>query len=102
MASIVIWAVILVCMAVSLAISFWAGRRFISLWPKLAFFAIASVVGIILYPTLAGLSVGFAIGHLSAHYHAMRDNLWIACFAVVAVSSFGVWGLPKMMANKSN
>jgi hypothetical protein len=100
MADIVIWAVILVCMAVSMMISFWAGRRFAGFWPKLVFFFIASVVGIVLYPILGGLSVGFASGQLSAHYHAMRDNAWIAYLGVVAISLFGVWVLTKMIAPK--
>jgi hypothetical protein len=83
-----------------MVISFWAGRRFKSFWPKLLFFFIASVVGIVLYPILSGLSVGFASGQLSAHYHAMRDFGWIAYMGVIAISLFGMWVLPKMIAPK--
>jgi hypothetical protein len=81
-------------------ISFWAGRRFTGLWAKLAFFLIASIVGLVLYPVLSGLSVVFATGQLSAHYHAMRDYGWIAYAGIVAISLFGTWGLPRMMAKK--
>jgi len=45
MANIVILTVILVCLAISLAISFWAGRRFAGFLPKLAFFLIALLSG---------------------------------------------------------
>jgi hypothetical protein len=69
-------------MAVSMVISFWAGRRFTGFWQKLIFFFIASVVGIVLYPILGGLSVGFAY------------------LGVVAISLFGAWVLPKMIAPK--
>jgi tryptophan-rich sensory protein len=103
MADIIIWAVIFVCMAVSMVISFWAGRRFIGFWPKLCFFFISSVVGIVLCPILSGLSVGFAAGQTHLHYLAMRGNTLTAIGGIVAIAWFGTWGLPKMIsARKSN
>jgi hypothetical protein len=102
MADIIILGVTFVCMAVSMLISFWGGRRFTRFRAKLAFFLIASIVGMALYPILGGLSAGFAGGQLSAYYHAMRDDGWIAYLGVVAISLFGAWVLPKMMAGRSN
>lgn len=103
MANIIIWGVMFVCMTVSMAISFWAGRRFIGFWPKLGFSFIASFVGIVLYPILSGLSIGFVPGQTHLHYLAMRANLWPAIGSVVAMAWFGAWRLPKIIAaRKSN
>ena len=93
---VVIWVVILLCFAISLAISSWAGRRFTGVWPRLGFFLIACAVGVALYPVLSGLSIGFAQGQLSEHYNAMRDNKTIAMLGVVAISLFGTWVLPRI------
>jgi tryptophan-rich sensory protein len=100
MSSAVIWVVILVCMAISLAISSWAGRRFAGHWPRLAFFVIACAVGAFLYPVLSGLSIGFAAGQLSQHYHAFRDGKLIAIVGIISISLFGAWVLPVVTASR--
>jgi hypothetical protein len=100
MGSTVIWVVILVCMAISLAISSWAGRRFAGHWPRLGFVVIACVVGACLYPVLSGLSIGFSVGHLSQHYHAFRDGKLIAMVGIILISLFGAWVLPVITASR--
>jgi len=100
MSNAVIWVVILVCMAISLAISSWAGRKFAGNWPRLGLFLIACIVGAFLYPVLGGLSIGFAEGHLSQHYHAFRDGKLIAVVGIISISFFGAWVLPVITASR--
>jgi hypothetical protein len=87
-------------MTISLAISSWAGRRFAGHWPRVGFFLIACIVGAFLYPVLGGLSIGFAEGHLSQHYHAFREGKLIAIVGIISISLFGAWMLPVITASR--
>jgi len=71
-----VWAAAAACMTVSLSISFWAGRRFETFWPKFVFFLIASVIGIFLFPFFGGLWEGAAPQQEHLIDPAFRKQIW--------------------------
>jgi len=87
-------------MAVSMAISFWAGLKFKSFWPKVVFFLIATVIGSILYPLLTAGWFGFKLTPTDPQYLAMRAQMIPAFVGVVVMAYFGAWRLPKKLAER--
>ncbi len=95
-----VWTATAACMTVSLSISFWAGRRFETFWPKFAFFLIASVIGFfsfLIFTTLWGVAAPQQV-HLMAP--AIRNQTWAVIGGVVAMAYFGAWRLPEMIDSR--
>src|SRR5438132_6578824 len=94
-----VWAATTACMVVSLSISFWAGRRFESFWPKIVFFLIASIAGIFLFLFSAGIWAGTAPAQEHLIYLAFRKQFWVAVGGVVAMAYVGAWRLPRIISD---
>ena len=95
-----VWAATAVCMAVSLSISFWAGRRFETFWPKFVFFLIASGVAIFLFPFFGGLWEGAEPQQEHSIDHAFRKQIWAVIGGVVAMAYFGAWRLQEIIDSR--
>jgi len=92
-----VWAAAAACMIVSLCISFWAGHRYKTFWPKFAFFLIASAIGIFLFPLFAGLWEGAVPQQEHLIDPAFRKQLWAVIGGVVAMAYFGTWRLQEII-----
>lgn len=95
-----VWTATVVCMTVSLSISFWAGRRFETFWPKFVFFLIASVVGIFLFPFFGGLWAGTAPQQEHLIDPPFRKQIWAVIGGVVAMAYFGAWRLQEIIDSR--
>jgi hypothetical protein len=95
-----VWAATAICMTVSLSISFWAGRRFETFWPKFVFFLIASVIGIFLFPFFGGLWAGAAPQQEHLIDPAFRKQIWTVIGGVVAMAYFGAWRLHEIIDSR--
>jgi hypothetical protein len=95
-----VWAAAAACMTVSLSISFWAGRRFETFWPKFVFFLIASVIGIFLFPFFGGLWEGAAPQQEHLIDPAFRKQIWAVIGCVVAIAYFGAWRLQEIIDSR--
>ena len=95
-----VWTATVVCMTVSLSISFWAGHRFKTFWPKFAFFLIACVIGIFLFPLFGGLWAGTAPQQEPLIDPAFRKQFWTVIGGVVAMAYFGAWRLQKIIDSR--
>jgi hypothetical protein len=66
-------------MTVSLSISFWAGRRYKTFWPKFVFFLIAFVIAI---------------------FCSRFKQFWAVIGGVVAMAYFGAWRLQEIIDSR--
>jgi hypothetical protein len=87
-------------MAVSLFISFSGGRRYQTFWPKFAFFAVASVVGMTLFPFFNGLYQGAAPQQARLIDAEFRARMWTVWPGIVAMAYVGAWRLQKIINEK--
>jgi hypothetical protein len=94
-----VWAAAAVCMIVSLSISFWAGRRYKTFWPKFACFLIASFIGFSLFPFIGGLWQDAVPQQEHLIDAEFRKQLWAIIGGVVAMAYVGAWRLQEIIAN---
>jgi hypothetical protein len=95
-----VWASAAACLIVSLFISFWAGRRYETFWPKFAFFSIASVIGITLFPFFNGLCQGAMPRQEHLIDAEFRKQFFTVICGVLAMAYVGTWRLQQIIENR--
>lgn len=92
-----VWVAAAVCMIISLAISFFGGRRYGTFWPKFAFFTVGSAVGITLFPLFNGICQGATPEQAHLIDAAFRKQAWTVIGGVMAMAYFGAWRLQQIL-----
>lgn len=85
------------CMAVSLVISHFGGRRFRTFWPKFALFLIASIVGFFMFPILCGAWMVAAPQEKDLILAAIAGKIWQIIVAVTVMAYFGAWRMQAII-----
>jgi hypothetical protein len=92
-----VWSTLLLCISVSTLIGFTGGRLFAGFWPRLAFFVLAAVLGMLMFPFIAGMWSALHPEQDRMIYFAFRDEAWTMIGTVIAMAAFGVWRLPALI-----
>jgi len=89
--------ILAVCISVSVAISYFFGRRYQTFWPKFAIFLIASVIGFFMFPIFCGVWTVAAPHEKDLILAAIRGNIWQIIVAVTVMAYFGAWRLQAII-----
>jgi hypothetical protein len=89
-----------ICIAVSVVISYFFGRRYQTFWPKFAIFLIASAIGFFMFPILCGAWTVAAPHEKELILAAIRGRIWQIIVAVTVMAYFGTWRLQAIIEDR--
>jgi hypothetical protein len=97
--TLIVWTATCNSVLVAFAIALWAGFRFVSILPRIAFFVVACVIGIVLFSIVSALLTTVMPVDADLLHAAVRKQALTVTLGVVIAAYVGAWQVRRIVFN---
>jgi hypothetical protein len=101
LATLIVWTATCASVLVAFSIALWAGFRFASSLPKIAFLVVACLIGIMLFLIVSALLATVMPVDAYLLHTAVRKQALIVTVGVIAAAYVGIWRVRRIVLGMS-